>query len=120
MLLRFCRKLAEKAVNVLDNERTENWGILLRYPGLIFAGKKNYGKLRLPTALIYLPACFSSFISTLFDLKRPLFDPSLYALDTIRHNLDFSNSRFAGMDESLENRSWFTRSEALDELKREL
>ena len=33
-------------------------------------------------------------LSTLLSRSKPLFDPTLYALDTIAHNLDFSNRRF--------------------------
>ena len=32
-------------------------------------------------------------LSNLLSRHTPLFDPTLYALDTITHNLDFSNSR---------------------------
>ena len=37
-----------------------------------------------------LPAAW--FAST-FSGEKPLFDPTIYALDTITHNLDFSNQR---------------------------
>lgn len=39
-------------------------------------------------------------LSTLFSRHKPLFDPTLYALDTIAHNLDFSNRRLL---------DWFAR-----------
>jgi hypothetical protein len=51
-------------------------------------------EVTLPVPMVYLPAWFSSFISNTLNLKKPLYDPSLYALDTIRHELNFSNQRF--------------------------
>ena len=32
-------------------------------------------------------------LSTALSRREPLFDPTLYALDTIAHNLDFDNRR---------------------------
>ena len=107
-----------KAVNVLDNEHTEIGEFYYIIRDLYLAERK-LREITLPTVLIYLPACFSSIISTLFDLKRPLFDPSLYALNTIRHNLDFSNSRLREWMKA-SKQEMITRSEALDELKRQL
>ena len=37
-----------------------------------------------------LPA---AWLSSALSRETPLFDPTLYALDTMTHNLDFSNSR---------------------------
>lgn len=34
-----------------------------------------------------------AWLSTALSRSRPLFDPTLYALDTVAHNLDFSNAR---------------------------
>ena len=48
---------------------------------------------------------FVAALSTALSRSKPLFDPTLYALDTISHNLDFSNRRMlswlakAGLDE---------------------
>lgn len=39
-------------------------------------------------------------LSTMLSRHKPLFDPTLYALDTIAHNLDFSNRRLL---------DWFAR-----------
>lgn len=54
-----------------------------------FLGGKRLKEVTLPMAVIRPIAALSSALSR----NRPLFDPTLYALDTISHNLDFSNRR---------------------------
>ena len=54
-----------------------------------FLPGKRIRELSLPLWTIWPLA----WLSTTFSLSKPLFDPTLYALDTITHSLDFSNKR---------------------------
>ena len=54
-----------------------------------FLPGKRLREMTLPMALIRPIAALSTALSR----SKPLFDPTLYALDTISHNLDFSNRR---------------------------
>ncbi len=58
-----------------------------------FLPQKRIREITLPKWSIYPAAWISSRLSTCFQCNTPLFDPSLYALETITHNLDFSNAR---------------------------
>ena len=89
-----------QGVTVLDSRRTtlsEYYHALARrhLPG------RRLRECALPVALIWPLA----WLSTALSRTRPLFDPTLYALDTITHNLDFSNERMrrwlelAGLEE---------------------
>ena len=66
-----------------------------------FLPGKRLREMTLPMALIRPIAALSTALSR----SKPLFDPTLYALDTISHNLDFSNRRMlawfakAGLEE---------------------
>ncbi|MBR4221483.1 MAG: hypothetical protein IKR81_10020, partial [Victivallales bacterium] len=54
-----------------------------------FLPEKRIREIALPVWTIWPLA----WISTNLSRTKPLFDPTLYALDTIIHNLDFSNQR---------------------------
>ena len=66
-----------------------------------FLPEKRIREIALPVWTIWPLA----WISTNLSRTKPLFDPTLYALDTIIHNLDFSNQRMlawlavAGLEE---------------------
>ncbi|MFA7185493.1 MAG: NAD(P)-dependent oxidoreductase [Victivallales bacterium] len=104
-----------KAVNVLDNEYTTVSEFYHIVRDLYLPGRE-LREISLPAEVVYPAAWFSSFASTLLNLKKPLYDPSLYALNTIRHNLDFSNRRLQQWLEAA-GRKITTRSEGLFELK---
>ena len=104
-----------KAVNVLDCECTAISEFYYIIRDIYLPGRK-LREISLPAAPMYPFAWFSSFVSTLFNLKTPLYDPSLYALDTIRHNLDFSNQRFQEWLKA-SGQTITTRAEGLCELK---
>ena len=91
-----------KGVTVLDSKRTT----LSEYYHKIareFLGGKCLRECTLPMCVIRPVAWLSSALSRNRD--KPLFDPTLYALDTVAHNLDFSNRRMldwlaaAGLEE---------------------
>ena len=77
-----------KGATVLDSKYTDlsqyYWELAAEY-----LPEKTIREITLPRWTI-LPA---AWISTTFSGEKPLFDPTIYALDTITHNLDFSNER---------------------------
>ncbi len=79
---------AGKGATVLDSRRTTLSEYYHRLAAEFLPGK-TVREIALPRALVLPLAWLSSTLSS----HRPLFDPTLYALDTITHNLDFSNSR---------------------------
>ena len=79
-----------KGVTVLDSKRTtlsEYYSEIARE----FLVGKRLRECTLPMCAIRPVAWLSSALSGNRD--KPLFDPTLYALDTVAHNLDFSNRR---------------------------
>ena len=89
-----------KGVTVIDSKRTT----LSEYYREIaeeFLGGKRLRECCVPMWVIRPVA----WLSTALSRDRPLFDPTLYALDTLSHNLDFSNRRMlawlksAGLEE---------------------
>lgn len=79
-----------KGVTVLDSRRTT----LREYYRDIadeFLGGKRLRECALPMWLVRPAAWLSTALSRNRD--HPVFDPTLYALDTVAHNLDFSNRR---------------------------
>ncbi|MCR5414970.1 MAG: NAD(P)-dependent oxidoreductase [Kiritimatiellae bacterium] len=91
-----------KGVTVLDSKRT-TLGEYYREIADEFLGGKRLREATIPMWTIRPVAWLSSFLSRNRD--HPLFDPTLYALDTVAHNLDFSNRRMlswlaaAGLEE---------------------
>ncbi|MBR6373818.1 MAG: hypothetical protein IKS20_11615, partial [Victivallales bacterium] len=79
---------AGKGVTVLDSRRT-TIGEYYKELAREFLPSKAIKELYLPKAAV-LPL---AWLSTTLSSQKPLFDPTLYALETITHNLDFSNSR---------------------------
>lgn len=77
-----------KGVTVLDSKRTTLSDYYHELAKEFLPGK-NLHELSLPRDIILPFAWLSSTLSR----HHPIFDPTLYALDTITHNLDFSNSR---------------------------
>ncbi len=77
-----------QGVTVLDSRRTTLSGY---YHGLAatVCPEKSLREISLPYSLIWPVAWLSTHLSR----TKPLFAPTLYALDTIAHNLDFSNER---------------------------
>ena len=89
-------------VTVLDSKRTT---VSEYYHAVAheFLDDKPLREHTLPMWLIRPVAGFSTVLSR--NREHPLFDPTLYALDTVSHNLDFSNRRMlawlaaAGLEE---------------------
>jgi nucleoside-diphosphate-sugar epimerase len=89
-----------RGVTVLDSRRTT---LSEYYRGIAeeFLQGKKLHEYTLPMCLVRPLA----WLSTALSRERPIFDPTLYSLDTVAHNLDFSNSRMlawfaaAGLEE---------------------
>ncbi|MBO4511744.1 MAG: NAD(P)-dependent oxidoreductase [Victivallales bacterium] len=77
-----------KGVTVLDSRRT-TLSEYYRQLAQEYLPGRHIREASIPKWVIWPFACLSTAISR----RKPLFDPTLYALDTISHNLDFSNSR---------------------------
>ena len=89
-------------VTVLDSRRV-SVGEYYRELAAEFLPGKRLRETTLPMALVRPVAALSTVLSR--GRSQPLFDPTLYALDTVSRNLDFSNRRMldwfakTGMDE---------------------
>ena len=77
-----------EGVTVLDSRRVTVSEYYHELAAEFLPGKR-LREMTLPMALIRPIAALSTALSR----SKPLFDPTLYALDTISHNLDFSNAR---------------------------
>ena len=77
-----------QGVTVLDSRRVTLSDYYHELASEFLPGKR-LKELSLPMAVIRPVAALSSALSR----REPLFDPTVYALDTISHNLDFSNRR---------------------------
>ena len=77
-----------EGVTVLDSRRVTVSEYYHELAAEFLPGKR-LREMTLPMALIRPIAALSTALSR----SKPLFDPTLYALDTISHNLDFSNRR---------------------------
>ncbi len=91
-----------EGVTVLDSRRV-TVGEYYRELAAEFLPGKRLRECCIPMWAIRPVARLSTFLSRNRD--KPLFDPTLYALDTVSHNLDFSNRRMlawfakAGLEE---------------------
>ena len=79
-----------KGVTVLDSKRTTLSEYYHELAAEFLPGKR-LRECCIPMWAIRPVAWFSTFLSR--NRNQPLFDPTLYALDTVAHNLDFSNGR---------------------------
>ena len=86
-----------EGVTVLDSRRVTVSEYYHELAAELLPGKR-LREMTLPMALIRPIAALSTALSR----SKPLFDPTLYALDTISHNLDFSNRRML---------AWFAKAE---------
>lgn len=81
-----------RGVTVLDTKRTAlnefYFELAARY-----LPERRLRTVCLPLWSVMPLAWTSSALSTLFRRQTPIFDPTLYSLATITHNLDFSNAR---------------------------
>ncbi|MBN2642018.1 MAG: NAD(P)-dependent oxidoreductase [Victivallales bacterium] len=83
---------AGQGVTVLDSEFTTLSQFYHRLAAKHLPDKV-IREISLPCWTIRPAAWCSTVLATMLNRHSPLFDPSLYALQTITHNLDFSNAR---------------------------
>lgn len=94
-----------KGALVLDSKRT-TLAEYYRAIADVYLGGKRLRECTLPMWAIRPVAWLSTALSR--RREKPLFDPTLYALDTVAHNLDFSNRRMlswlasAGLEEYID------------------
>jgi nucleoside-diphosphate-sugar epimerase len=81
-----------QGVTVLDSEFTTVSRFYRELAAEYLPGKP-IREVCLPVWPVLPAAWLSSGLSTLSGRYAPFFDPTLYALETITHNLDFSNNR---------------------------
>jgi len=79
-----------RGVTVLDSKRTTVSEYYREIAAELLPGKR-IRECSLPMWAVRPVAWLSSMLSR--SRQHPLFDPTLYSLDTIAHNLDFSNKR---------------------------
>ena len=87
-----------QGVTVLDSRRVTVSDYYHELAAEFLPGKR-LREATLPMSLIRPVAALATALSR--NRAQPLFDPTLYALDTVSHNLDFSNSRML---------AWFTKA----------
>jgi nucleoside-diphosphate-sugar epimerase len=87
---------AGKAINILDNETT-SIDAFYRIIADLYLPRKTFQSITLPFWLGYVYGVIVSAISNLLNLDHPFSDPSLYALYSVSHNLDFGNQRMRQM-----------------------
>ena len=80
------------AINVIDSKITT---ISEYYQNIAqkYFPEKTFKSLYLPLWIGKIIGFISSFLSDIFKLKKPLFDPTYYSLHHISSNLDFNNQK---------------------------
>lgn len=104
-----------KAVNVLDNEKIsvdEFYAAISQ----IFFPKKTFSRMNIPLGLSLPFSWIITKISNVLNLQKPFLDPSLYALFSVSHNLDFSNSHFLQLMQK-RGQKVLSYKEGIEELK---
>ena len=88
-----CDDTLGEAYNVVDTERTtieEYYRMVIQK---CLPEKSGMKSITLPLTTGWIYGAVSSMLSNLFNLKQPLFDPSLYGLYSVSRNLDFSSRK---------------------------
>ncbi len=80
------------AINVLDSEHTSIDAFYRQIAAQYFP-ERRFKTVTLPYALGAALGGVVSGVSNVLNLSHPFADPSLYALRSVSHNLDFSNAR---------------------------
>jgi len=94
----FHKKSAGLAINVIENKKITVDQFYRLICGLYFP-EKSYGSITIPLWCGYAFGFLISAISNILNLKAPFMEPSLYAVQTLSHNLDFSGDIFSRLKE---------------------
>ncbi len=78
-----------EAINIIDKKHTTLCEFYKKMTQKHFPNKK-FHNIYLPLWLGISIGGISTFVSNMLRLKSPIFDPSLYAVLSVSHNLDFS------------------------------
>ena len=89
-----------RAFHVLDPEYTTMDGFYRQVAARHLPGKR-LRTLCLPLWCGAVIGAVSTGLSNLFNLERPLWDPTLYALSSVSSNLDFSPAFFESLDRTM-------------------
>lgn len=81
-----------EAINIIDEKRT-TIDEYYRQVGKKYFPDKKFKTITLPLWVGKLIGLISTFFSNLFKMKKPLFDPTYYAVHHVASNLDFSCSK---------------------------
>ena len=81
-----------EAINIIDSELTKISDYYQKIAKKYFPNK-NFKSIYLPLWIGKIIGFISSFLSDIFRLKKPLFDPTYYSLHHISSNLDFDNQK---------------------------
>jgi nucleoside-diphosphate-sugar epimerase len=87
---------AGQAINVLDSDRTTIEAFYRQLAAQYFPDRR-FRSITLPYACGAALGGAISLLSNLLNLRHPFADPSLYALRSVSHNLDFSNARLRSL-----------------------
>ena len=88
------------AINVIDEKKT-TIDEFYRFVANKYFPNKTFKSITLPFWVGLFISSIITFISNIFNLKRPFMDPSIYALYSVSRNLDFSGSLFISLKMSL-------------------
>jgi len=89
-------EVAGQALNVIDDERVSVDAFYRKVAAEFLPGKR-FRTVALPYWIGWLLAAPVTAISNLLNLRHPFADPSLYALRTVSHNLEFGNERLRAL-----------------------
>ncbi len=106
---------AGRAINIVDNEHT-TIEQFYRILADVYLPGKTFRSITLPFWCGYVYGTIISAISNLLNLDHPFTDPSLYALYSVSHNLDFGNQRMQELFRAY-NKPITTRNEAVATLR---
>ena len=99
---------AGEAFNVLEKQKVSIDDFYRMIAEKYFPGKK-FKTVVLPFWIGFVIGGFVSFVSNMLNLKGPIFDPSLYALQSVSSNLDFNCEKFQNLDNT--NGIYFSRAD---------
>jgi len=92
-LAAFLEEARGQTIHVLDERRTSIDEFYHQVAATYFPGKK-YRTVCLPLWCGFIIGAISTGLSNLFNTAKPLWDPTLYALYSVTHDLDFSAENF--------------------------
>lgn len=109
-------KVDGQAINIIDSEVTSFEEYQRMVLELFFPEKRTMKAFNIPEIPAVQIAELSTFLSNLFNLRKPLWEPTLYGYYCVASNLDFSNEKMVQLLHSNGDRM-FTKAEAFEAVK---